>query len=151
MGGVIGSKVERHSHYTVCSVHSFTVDCWLSVGEEDEVSIKEAVDMIANALDFKGKIHVSFQYSPMIPKTSLSYWDVIVSVVLLLRCFCEPVIYSTYCSSTVDCSTCQHVIYFLINANYVCSWATTFREALFSQINCCVGINSNYTMRCVAY
>ncbi|KAM9345625.1 GDP-L-fucose synthase-like [Symphorus nematophorus] len=29
----------------------------LSVDEEDEVSIKEAVDMIAKALDFKGKIH----------------------------------------------------------------------------------------------
>uniref|UniRef100_A0A3B4X4T2 GDP-L-fucose synthase n=1 Tax=Seriola lalandi dorsalis TaxID=1841481 RepID=A0A3B4X4T2_SERLL len=28
----------------------------VSVGEEDEVSIKEAVDMIAQALDFKGKI-----------------------------------------------------------------------------------------------
>ena len=28
----------------------------LSVGEEDEVSIKEAVEMIAKALDFKGKI-----------------------------------------------------------------------------------------------
>ncbi|GAA6230598.1 GDP-L-fucose synthase-like [Lates japonicus] len=28
-----------------------------SVGEEDEVSIKEAVDMIAQALDFKGEIH----------------------------------------------------------------------------------------------
>ncbi|XP_044036397.1 GDP-L-fucose synthase-like isoform X2 [Siniperca chuatsi] len=29
----------------------------LSVGEEDEVSIKETVDMIAKALDFKGKLH----------------------------------------------------------------------------------------------
>ncbi|XP_068434685.1 GDP-L-fucose synthase-like isoform X2 [Clinocottus analis] len=29
----------------------------LSVDEEDEVSIKEAVDMIAKALDFKGKLH----------------------------------------------------------------------------------------------
>lgn len=37
----------------------FTAD-FISVGEEDEVSIKEAVDMIAEALDFKGKIHVSF-------------------------------------------------------------------------------------------
>uniref|UniRef100_G3PGT5 GDP-L-fucose synthase n=1 Tax=Gasterosteus aculeatus aculeatus TaxID=481459 RepID=G3PGT5_GASAC len=29
----------------------------LSVGEKDEISIKEAVDMIAKALDFKGEIH----------------------------------------------------------------------------------------------
>ncbi|XP_068575046.1 GDP-L-fucose synthase-like [Cebidichthys violaceus] len=29
----------------------------LSVGEEDEISIKDAVDMIAEALDFKGKVH----------------------------------------------------------------------------------------------
>ncbi|XP_049925115.1 GDP-L-fucose synthase-like [Epinephelus moara] len=29
----------------------------LSVGEEDEISIKEAEDMIADSLDFKGKIH----------------------------------------------------------------------------------------------
>lgn len=37
-----------------------------SVGEEDEVSIKEAIDMIAKALDFKGNIHVSFQHSLII-------------------------------------------------------------------------------------
>uniref|UniRef100_A0AAQ4R189 GDP-L-fucose synthase n=1 Tax=Gasterosteus aculeatus aculeatus TaxID=481459 RepID=A0AAQ4R189_GASAC len=30
---------------------------FLSVGEKDEISIKEAVDMIAKALDFKGEIH----------------------------------------------------------------------------------------------
>ncbi|TKS91827.1 GDP-L-fucose synthase [Collichthys lucidus] len=35
----------------------------LSVSEEDEVSIKEAVDMITKALDFKGEVHVSFQCS----------------------------------------------------------------------------------------
>lgn len=29
----------------------------LSVGEEDEVSIKECVDIIAKALDYKGEIH----------------------------------------------------------------------------------------------
>jgi len=29
------------------------------VGEEDEVSIQEAVEMIAEALEFKGQIHVS--------------------------------------------------------------------------------------------
>lgn len=39
---------------------------WLfpfSVNEEDEVAIKDAVYMIADALDFKGKIEVSFQCS----------------------------------------------------------------------------------------
>lgn len=32
----------------------------LSVGEEDEVSIKEAVEMIVEAMEFKGKLTVSF-------------------------------------------------------------------------------------------
>ena len=32
----------------------------LSVGEEDEVSIKEAVEMIVEAMDFKGELTVSF-------------------------------------------------------------------------------------------
>jgi nucleoside-diphosphate-sugar epimerase len=33
------------------------------VGEEDEVSIRQAVEMIAEALEFKGKIEVSFKKS----------------------------------------------------------------------------------------
>ena len=32
----------------------------LSVGEEDEVSIKEAVEMIVEAMGFKGELTVSF-------------------------------------------------------------------------------------------
>lgn len=47
-------------------LHEFVIVDFFSVGEDDEVSIKEAVDMIAHALGFKGKIHVSSQYSPMI-------------------------------------------------------------------------------------
>ena len=46
-------------------IHSFTDD-FFTVDEEDEVSIKEAVEMIAKALDFKGKIHVSFKPSSVI-------------------------------------------------------------------------------------
>lgn len=37
-----------------------------SVSEEDEVAIKDAVYMIADALDFKGKIEVSFRCSQVI-------------------------------------------------------------------------------------
>ena len=33
------------------------------VGEEDEVSIRQAVEMIAEALEFKGQIEVSFKNS----------------------------------------------------------------------------------------
>ena len=32
----------------------------LSVGEEDEVSIKEAADMVIDAMDFQGEVKVSF-------------------------------------------------------------------------------------------
>ena len=32
----------------------------VSVGEEDEVSIKEAAEAVAKALDFKGEVVVSF-------------------------------------------------------------------------------------------
>lgn len=34
----------------------------LSVGEEDEVSIKDAVEMIVEAMNFKGELTVSFSY-----------------------------------------------------------------------------------------
>lgn len=34
----------------------------LSVNEEDEVSIKEAVEMIVEAMNFKGELTVSFEY-----------------------------------------------------------------------------------------
>lgn len=44
--------------------HSCDV-CSFSVGEEDEVSIKEVVYMIAKAVGFEGKIHVSFHCSPV--------------------------------------------------------------------------------------
>lgn len=37
-----------------------------SVNEEDEVTIKDAVHMIADTLDFKGKIEVSFRCSQVI-------------------------------------------------------------------------------------
>ena len=50
---------------TTCAAHSVTV-WFFSVGEEDEISIKDAVEMIAEALDFKGEIKVSFQYSSVI-------------------------------------------------------------------------------------
>ena len=50
---------------TTCAAHSVTVH-FFSVGEEDEISIKDAVEMIAEALDFKGEIKVSFQYSQVI-------------------------------------------------------------------------------------
>lgn len=65
-------NTQRCEIVTICVVHPFTVD-FFSVGEEDEVSIKEAVHMIANALGFKGKIHVSFQCSRVIlcPVTKL--------------------------------------------------------------------------------
>lgn len=33
--------------------------CWLAVGEEDEVSIKEAADAVVQALDFQGEVVVS--------------------------------------------------------------------------------------------
>ena len=61
----------EHSSHPLCAslrlyLHSFVTVGFISVGEDDEVSIKEAADMIAHALGFKGKIHVSFQYSPMI-------------------------------------------------------------------------------------
>lgn len=65
-GGCCGFKThERCETVTICVVHPFTV-VFFSVGEEDEVSIKEAVHMIAHALGFKGKIHVSFQCSRVI-------------------------------------------------------------------------------------
>ena len=31
-----------------------------TVGEEDEISIKEAADMVIEAMDFKGEVIVSF-------------------------------------------------------------------------------------------
>jgi nucleoside-diphosphate-sugar epimerase len=37
----------------------------LSVGEEDEVSIKEAVEMIVDAMEFKGELTVSFMYQEL--------------------------------------------------------------------------------------
>ena len=37
----------------------------LSVGEEEEVSIKEAVEMIVEAMDFKGELIVSFYKQPI--------------------------------------------------------------------------------------
>ena len=35
---------------------------FFSVGEEDEVSIKEAADMVVEAMDFKNEVVVSFIY-----------------------------------------------------------------------------------------
>lgn len=39
--------------------HHILLNGLFSVGEEDEVSIKEVEDMIASALEFTGEIHVS--------------------------------------------------------------------------------------------
>ena len=34
-----------------------SINCvWFSVGEEDEVSIKEAADLVVEAMDFKGEV-----------------------------------------------------------------------------------------------
>ena len=33
--------------------------CFMSVGEEDEVSIKEAADLVIEGMDFKGEVVVS--------------------------------------------------------------------------------------------
>lgn len=43
----------------VYSMHHILLTGLFSVGEEDEVSIKEVEDMIASALEFTGEIHVS--------------------------------------------------------------------------------------------
>ncbi len=51
-------------HYCKHTVHPFTVD-FFSVGEEDEVSVEEAVEMIASGLDLKGEVHPSFEHSQM--------------------------------------------------------------------------------------
>lgn len=53
-----------------CSTVALFIVCLrlfpFSVNEEDEVAIKDAVYMIADALDFKGKIEVSFRCSQVI-------------------------------------------------------------------------------------
>ena len=55
------------------------------MGEEDEVSIQEAVEMIAEALEFKGQIHISIQQSNMSAeeKTSrVNVWPGVVGIAI---------------------------------------------------------------------
>lgn len=54
------NKVLRILLFEVKIWYSGVVNSVLSVGEEDEVSIKETADMIIKAMDFKGKVIVSF-------------------------------------------------------------------------------------------
>lgn len=45
---------------TICNWTKLLCHLSLTVGEEEELPIKDAVEMIADALDFKGQIVVSF-------------------------------------------------------------------------------------------
>lgn len=47
----------------------------LSVSEEEEVSIKEAVEMIVEAMEFKGELTVSFKQYTMLIKLFSKYWE----------------------------------------------------------------------------
>lgn len=53
------SGVELNWMAPVYRMHHILLTGLFSVGEEDEVSIKEVEDMIASALEFTGEIHVS--------------------------------------------------------------------------------------------